>query len=196
MDCIPYRSYLRLFLSVSLLFSGISAVSNDGYILPSSGNASTTQFHLGPELASGTSCGVNALANGASSGSLKAGGGPGFLYAAMNQLAFGANPAEKFLLIGGRSIAPNGGGPGGACGICYKLTPISATGVSLDKQALTFMVIDECPAGNASSRSAHCGMCGAGEVNDFGQEWHFDLAVDAMNKDQYNTFFSNVTDGL
>ena len=101
---------------------------------------------------------------------------------------------ENFLLIEGDSIAPNGGGPGGACGVCYKLTPISATGISLDKQALTFMIIDECPAGNATSRSAHCGMCAAGEVNDFGQEWHFDLAVDAMNNEQYTTFFRNVTD--
>ena len=92
-------------------------------------------------------------------------------------------------------IVPNGGGPGAACGICYRLTPISATGISLDQQALTFMIIDECPAGNAGSRNAHCGMCSAGEVNDFGQEWHFDIAVDAMNKEQYGTFFSNVTDG-
>ena len=93
MDCIRYRAYLGFILSVFSLFAGISAVSNDGYILPSSGSASTTQFFLGPELGSGTSCGVNAWAKNASCGSPPAGGGPGFLYAAMNQLAFGANPS-------------------------------------------------------------------------------------------------------
>ena len=92
MDCVCYRPYIGLLLSFFAVFAGISAASNDGYILPSSGNASTTQFHVGPELASGTSCGVKGWANRASSGNSQAGGGPGFLYAAMNQLAFGANP--------------------------------------------------------------------------------------------------------
>lgn len=50
-----------------------------GYYLPSSGTASTTQFYLGPELSSGTACGVDALPNGAST-SGEQGGGPGYLY--------------------------------------------------------------------------------------------------------------------
>ena len=50
-----------------------------GYVLPSSGVASTTQFYLGPELSSGTACGVDALPNGRSS-SGRQGGGPGYLY--------------------------------------------------------------------------------------------------------------------
>ncbi len=28
-----------------------------------------------------------------------------------------------------------------------------------------------------------------------GQTWHFDIAVDAMSTEQYNTFFNGVTDG-
>jgi hypothetical protein len=52
---------------------------SSGYYLPSSGTASTTQFYLGPELSSGTACGVSALPNGRST-SGKQGGGPGYLY--------------------------------------------------------------------------------------------------------------------
>ena len=63
-----------------------------GYALPTSGTASTTQFYVGPEFGSGTACGANGWANGAAYGNPPAGGGPGFLYAAINQLAFGANP--------------------------------------------------------------------------------------------------------
>jgi hypothetical protein len=83
-----------------------------GYILPTSGKASTTQFLIGPEFGSGTACGMISLPGGAglSGGSIGRGGGPGFLYAAINQLAFGANPSA------------GAGGPGGACGICYKLS--------------------------------------------------------------------------
>jgi hypothetical protein len=50
-----------------------------GYVLPSSGAASTTQFYLGPELGSGTACGVDALPNGQNT-SGRQGGGPGYLY--------------------------------------------------------------------------------------------------------------------
>jgi hypothetical protein len=50
-----------------------------GFVLPSSGLASTTKFYLGPELSSGTVCGMNALPNSAST-SRKQGGGPGYLY--------------------------------------------------------------------------------------------------------------------
>ena len=66
-----------------------------GYILPMSGTASTSQFFLGPEMSSGTSCGVKAWANGVNAGTPASGEGPGFLYAGLNQLAFGANPSGK-----------------------------------------------------------------------------------------------------
>lgn len=55
------------------------AADSAGYVLPSTGSASTTQFYLGPELGSGTACGVNALPNGQST-SGRQGGGPGYLY--------------------------------------------------------------------------------------------------------------------
>ena len=90
-----YQLFLCRIFCISFFSSGISATSSDGYILPASGNASTTQFFLGPELTSGTSCGVSAWANGANCGSPPAAGGPGFLYAAINQLAFGANPSGR-----------------------------------------------------------------------------------------------------
>lgn len=154
-----------------------------GYVLPSSGTASTTQFYLGPELSSGTACGVDALPNGKST-SGEQGGGPGYLYAAINQLAFGANPSVS-----------GAGGPGGACGICYWLTPVSAAGVALSANALIFKIIDECPAAVALSGGTHCKQCTTSEVNDFGQHWHFDIAVDAMSTAQYNQFFAGVTDG-
>ena len=35
----------------------------------------------------------------------------------------------------------------------------------------------------------------SGKVNDMGQSWHFDIAIDAMSTDQYNQFFNGVTDG-
>ena len=92
------------------------------------------------------------------------------------------------------------GGPGGACGLCYELTPVSNTSQLLDKQAMTFMIIDECPASanpsqKQAGRSSHCGQCQLGDVNDYGQPFHFDLAVDAMTKDQYDLFFTGVTGG-
>jgi hypothetical protein len=81
-----YQSYSKkftmLFKYILLhLIALLSAVTADsaGYVLPSSGTASTTQFYLGPELSSGTACGVDALPNGAST-SGKQGGGPGYLY--------------------------------------------------------------------------------------------------------------------
>ena len=95
---------------------------------------------------------------------------------------------------------PKAGGPGGACGLCYSLTPISNTSQLLDKQSLTFMIIDECPASSNPSQkgaglSVHCGQCKAGDVNDYGQQWHFDIAVDAMNKEQYDLFFHGAPGG-
>ncbi|RDW84246.1 glycoside hydrolase family 45 protein [Coleophoma cylindrospora] len=153
-----------------------------GYVLPSSGSASTTQFILGTELSSGTGCGVSSLPDGKSTSGGQ-GGGPGYLYAAINQLAFGSNPSA------------GAGGPGGACGICYEITPVSSAGVALSSQALTFMIVDECPASIALSGGSHCNQCTTSEVNDMGQHWHFDIAVDAMSTAQYSTFFNGVTDG-
>jgi len=65
---------------------------------------------------------------------------------------------------------------------------------------MVFMIVDECPAsinpgGGNYDQGSHCGMCKAGDVNDFGQQWHFDIASDAMNLEQYNTFYKGVTDG-
>ena len=64
---------------VLVAFLATAAADSAGYVLPSSGVASTTQFYLGPELSSGTACGVDALPNGEST-SGKQGGGPGYLY--------------------------------------------------------------------------------------------------------------------
>ena len=99
-----------------------------------------------------------------------------------------------------RFTVTEAGGPGGACGLCYELTPVSNTSQLLDKQAMTFMIIDECPASanpsqKQAGRSSHCGQCQLGDVNDYGQPFHFDLAVDAMSKDQYDLFFTGVTGG-
>lgn len=68
---------LKLTIFVTVLFLG--RVASLGYVLPSSGTASTTQFYLGPELSGGTACGVDALPNEQST-SGKQGGGPGYLY--------------------------------------------------------------------------------------------------------------------
>jgi hypothetical protein len=188
-------------LALTALLSVVTADSA-GYVLPSSGVASTTQFYLGPELGSGTACGVSALPNGKST-SGKQGGGPGYLYvripipstlyhllrtdtsqAAINQLAFGANPSVS-----------GAGGPGAACGVCYWITPVSSAGVALSANAMIFKIIDECPASVSLSGGKHCNQCTTSEVNDMGQHWHFDIAVDAMSTAQYNQFFSGVTDG-
>jgi len=173
-----------LLAAASIFTSVVNAAADaSGYILPSSGTASTTQFILGTELSSGTACGVNALPGGVSTSGGQ-GGGPGFLYAAINQLAFGANPSVSAA-----------GGPGGACGLCYEITPVSGAGEALTAQALTFMIVDECPASVALSGGSHCNTCSLSETNDFGQTFHFDIAVDAMSTDQYSTFFNGVTDG-
>ncbi|KAI1362739.1 hypothetical protein F5Y08DRAFT_341365 [Xylaria arbuscula] len=171
--------------TIALIATLAGSISADaaGYVLPSGGSASTTQFIIGTEFGGGTSCGVNALPNGqASSGGQ--GGGPGYLYAAINQLAFGANPS-----------VPGAGGPGAACGICYWLTPVSDAGIALSDNALIFQIVDECPAAVALSGSTHCTQCSTSQVNDYGQTWHFDIAVDAMSTAQYNKFFNGVTDG-
>jgi hypothetical protein len=104
-------SILSTLLYLPSLFTLTNAQDAAGYILPSSGQASTTQFLIGPEFGGGTACGLISLPGGAglSGGAIGRGGGPGLLYAAINQLAFGANPSA------------GAGGPGGACGVCYTL---------------------------------------------------------------------------
>ena len=57
------------------------------------------------------------------------------------------------------------------------------------------MIIDECPADPAKAHSNHCTQCSLNDVNDFGHNFHFDIASDAMNQQQYNQFFAGVTDG-
>ncbi len=76
------------------------------------------------------------------------------------------------------------GGPGGACGICYKLTPVSSSGTVLSSQALTFMIIDECPAAAALSGGNNCNQCNPSEKNVLGQPYNFDIAIDAMSTSQ------------
>ena len=139
-------------------------ISASQYKVPYTGVASTTQFYLGPELGAGTACGMSALPNGEHT-SGKQGGGPGYLYvrmgfplpcstwetvpnviqAAINQLGFGASR-----------------GPGGACGVCYWITPVSGSGVALHENALKFMVIDECPANGGKNKN--CGQCSPSDV--------------------------------
>ncbi|KAI1351210.1 hypothetical protein F5Y01DRAFT_283729 [Xylaria sp. FL0043] len=174
--------FLKPALAVTAAFAGTAAADSAGYVLPYTGVASTTQFIAGAEFGGGTSCGVDGLPNGQST-SGRQGGGPGYLYAAINQLAFGANPST------------GAGGPGAACGVCYWITPVSAAGVALSDNALRFKIIDECPASVALSGGTHCSQCTTSEVNDYGQTWHFDIAVDVMSTDQYNKFFNGVTDG-
>jgi len=181
-----------LFLALIIAPAVVIAVSfnkldSAGYYLPSSGVASTTQFAIGPEFSGGTACGASAFPNGQSStsGNYGPSNGPGYLYAAINQLAFGANP----------SAGSAYGGPGGACGVCYKLTPISSSGTVLTANALTFRIVDECPAAPALSGGSHCDTCDITAKNDFGHTWHFDIAADGMSLSQYNQFFNGVDDG-
>ena len=70
--------FLASFASAASLSRRQSA-DGQGYVLPDSGVASTTQFNIGSELGSGTSCGANALADGSKAGG-SPGGGPGYLY--------------------------------------------------------------------------------------------------------------------
>lgn len=88
------RAISALFISLSLFTSSLVCADQAGYITPTSGTASTTQFDIGPEFAGGTSCGATAFPKGLRTNGAP-GGGPGFLYAAVNQLHFGANPAGK-----------------------------------------------------------------------------------------------------
>jgi hypothetical protein len=79
--------------------------------------------------------------------------------------------------------------------VCYQITPIGNDGTWYNSQAMPFMIIDECPASVSLSGGKHCDQCSATATNDYGQHWHFDIAVDAMSTSQYNTFFQGVTDG-
>lgn len=74
-------------------------------------------------------------------------------------------------------------------------TPVSSSGTALTANALTFRIIDECPASVSLSGGSHCNQCTTSATNDMGQHWHFDIAVDAMSSSQYKTFFNGVTDG-
>ncbi|KAI9681306.1 MAG: hypothetical protein M1817_002589 [Caeruleum heppii] len=163
---------------------GLEAPAADaqGYVLPQKGMASTTWFQMGTEFGGGTSCGVYSPPNGMKlDSSLGPGTGPGVLYAAINQLGFGANPAAS------------GGGPGAACGLCYKLTPVGGDGSVRTEQALTFMIVDECPLG--TSGGIHCSQCRVGDQNNFGKNFHFDIAADHMNKQQFDLFYKDCTEG-
>ena len=84
------------------------------------------------------------------------------------------------------------GGPGGACGICYQISPVDGQGNTLCDQALVFKIVDECPK---SSGVNNCNQCSLNDVNTFQHTFHFDIATDAMNQQQYNTFYKGVTDG-
>ncbi|KAI4136048.1 MAG: hypothetical protein LQ347_000098 [Umbilicaria vellea] len=178
------RAISAFLTSIALFTSSTVCISALGYLTPTSGTASTTQFNIGPEFAGGTSCGATAFPNGGRTNGAP-GGGPGLLYAAVNQLHFGANPA-----------VPGAGGPGHACGLCFILTPLDAHGKQLTANSMTFMIVDECPVlagGNSGNKSPNCGMCQPGEVNGAGQQVHFDIAVDAMNQAQYKQFFNGCT---
>lgn len=84
---------------IAALASSATLVAADtaGYILPSSGTASTTQFLLGPEMvAGGTACGVVELPNGDTSlpdGAIGQGDGPGYLY-----VSSGHTPGYAYLI--------------------------------------------------------------------------------------------------
>ncbi|KAI9676174.1 MAG: hypothetical protein M1817_000919 [Caeruleum heppii] len=170
------------FLSLAGLASaGLLSSRQNGYVLPQSGIASVTQFKVMSEFQGGTSCGVRQLASGQGYSIQEPGTGPGELYAAINQLAFGANPYQA---------NNKHGGSGAACGLCYQLTPIDGQGTYLKDKATTFRIIDECP-----TDQGHCNQCSVGQTNGYGQTWHFDIASDAMNQPQYKRFFGNAEDG-
>lgn len=96
------------FLATGALSVTFNKLDSSGYYLPSSGTASTTQFYLGPELSSGTACGVDELPNGKST-SGKQGGGPGYLYvreASSLRRVFSGTNATRRLLLTSSPLAP------------------------------------------------------------------------------------------
>ncbi len=66
-------------------------------------------------------------------------------------------------------------------------------GKVLCDQALIFKIIDECPVSKGGVNN--CNQCKMGDTNSFGKTFHFDIAVDAMNQDQYTKFYKGVTNG-
>ncbi|OCK79809.1 hypothetical protein K432DRAFT_426233 [Lepidopterella palustris CBS 459.81] len=143
------RVWFPLPYSVAASTFAIALADSAGYVLPSSGTVSTTQFYIGPELSNGTACGVSALPNSRSA-SGKQGGSPGHLYkddeqAAINHFAFGTNPSVF-----------SSGGAGGTCGVSYQLTPVPSSGSALSSQAMAFMTGDEWPAAVSPSGRQHC----------------------------------------
>ncbi len=65
--------------SLFVIASLASLALGQGYVLPTSGTASTTQFLIEEEFGSGTSCGQKAFPNN-KKGNGQPGGGPGYLY--------------------------------------------------------------------------------------------------------------------
>ncbi|GAA96732.1 glycoside hydrolase family 45 protein [Mixia osmundae IAM 14324] len=156
--------------------------TSQGWFLPSKGTASTTQFALNGEVRAdgtggSTACGASAWGPiGAKYHTDGPGKGPGLLYAAINQEAFGS---------------VHGSGP--ACGLCFELSPVSGSGQELADQALTFEIIDNCPVGSGSDQN--CGQCKGTTNAAFSKPTHFDIASDAMSPEQYAQFYNGVTDG-
>jgi hypothetical protein len=68
-------------------------------------------------------------------------------------------------------------------------------GAAVSANALRFMIIDEHPASETLSGGQHCKQCVVGELNDMGEPWRLDMAIDAMSTAQYNQFFNGVTGG-
>lgn len=63
--------------------------------------------------------------------------------------------------------------------------------------SMTFMIVDECPAATNLQRgqATNCNQCSPSDKNSMGQTFHFDIAVDAMNAQQYSNFFNGATYG-
>ena len=78
--------------------------------------------------------------------------------------------------------------------MCYQITPMDNGGNANCGQSMIFKIIDECPVSSAGSVN-NCNQCSINDQNVFGHAFHFDIAVDAMNQQQYNSFYQGVTDG-
>lgn len=90
------------------------------------------------------------------------------------------------------------GGPGAPLRQSATRSPPSPPPASpLSANALKFFIIDKCPASEALSGGQYCEQCRVGELNDMGEPWHFDIAIDAMSTAEYNRgfFLNSVTDG-
>ena len=89
-------------ITLAAVCFGAVAADPAGYVLPSTGSASTTQFYAGPEFSGGTSCGVSGLPNGQSTSGMQ-GGGPGYLYVSFFPLNTYATNGNQ-ILGGNQSI--------------------------------------------------------------------------------------------